>query len=115
MNIIETAKSLEDTLTMNYTFLKSLLPMGIIAFGALTAGTANAALITYSTSGLFGCNGIVGCSVNAAGNIATISGFTITYLAQPATSVNTPPPVSSANFGEINVVVCCWDCNNTLQ
>ena len=85
-------------------FFKSLLPIGIIVLGSLSADSANAALITYSTSGVFGCNGIAACSVNAAGNIATISGFTVTYLAQPVTSVNTPPPVSSANFGEINVV-----------
>ena len=89
---------------MTYTFLKSLLPIGVIAMGILTADTAHASLITYSTSGLFGCNSIVGCSVNAAGNIATISGFTITYAAQSVTNVNTPPPVSSANFGEITVV-----------
>ena len=80
--------------------LKSLLPLGMVALGIFTADTANAALITYTTSGVFGCNGIVGCS--AVGNVATISGFTVTYNNQPVTSVNAAP-VSSANFGEITV------------
>ncbi len=80
--------------------LKSLLPFGVVALGIFTADTANAALITYTTGGTFNCNGIASCS--AAGNVATISGFSVTYNNQPVTNVNASP-VSSANFGEITV------------
>ena len=81
--------------------LKSLLPMGIMALGVFTADTAHAGLITYSTSGAFDCNGIPSCV--AAGNTATINGFTATYVNQGSTNVNANPFVSS-NYGEIRVV-----------
>ena len=80
--------------------LRSLLPMGIITLGVFSADTAKAALIAYTTSGVFNCNGIAACV--AAGNVATISGFTVTYNAQAITNVNANP-VSSANFGDITI------------
>ena len=80
--------------------LKSLLPMGVIALGVLSADTANAALITYSTTGVFNCNGIFGCS--AVGNVATIKGFTVTYNGQATTNVNAAP-ISTANYGDLTV------------
>lgn len=83
---------------MNY--FKSLLPVGIFALGVFTAGTANASLVTYSTNGVFDCNGIAGCVTGV--NTASVNGFTVTYVNQGSTTVNANPIVSS-NYGEIRV------------
>lgn len=79
---------------------KLLLPMGIVALGTFSADTASAALITYTTTGVFACNGIAGCTT--IGNQAFLNGLTLTYTGQLTTNV-TPSPVSAANYGEISV------------
>jgi hypothetical protein len=81
-------------------FTNLMLPLGMIALGTLTASTASAALITYTTSGVFACNGIAGCTTS--GNQAFLGGLTLTYTGQASTSV-TPTPVSAANYGRISV------------
>lgn len=80
-------------------FLGLISPVAILALGTL-AGSANAAVIGYTTSGVFQCNGLAGCA--AAGNVATVGGLTVTYNGQPSTSV-TAAPTAAANYGNITV------------
>ena len=81
-------------------FIRSFSPVALVALGTLAAGTANAAVIGYNTTGIFNCNGLASCL--AVGNTATVGGLTVTYNGQAQTSVNAIP-TSAANYGDIIV------------
>jgi len=67
----------------------------LISSFSLLATVAAAGTVTFSTSGAFNCNGIVGCT--ASGSSVTDNGVTLTY-APTSTSVSAP---TFTNFGQI--------------
>jgi len=83
--------------------------LGAMLLGGLSAVPAHAVMISYSTTGVFGCGTAVGCTTGSSPSSITITGggnfATLNYSPNTGTFLNPgPPPPQVVNYGNITAV-----------
>jgi hypothetical protein len=80
--------------------------VGAMLLGSLAVAPAHAVVISYSTTGVFGCGTAVGCTVGSSPSSIKITGggnfAMLTYSPNTGTFLNPgPPPPQNVNYGTI--------------